>query len=316
MYHGRMPADVERAGHGRGVDLIGVPLDLGAGRRGVDMGPSAFRLTGLAGRIRALGFDVRDRGNVPVPNPEGLDPGDPRKRYIGPIAAACRQVADLTSEAAAAGRIPICLGGDHSLAAGSIAGVARALKSRGEQLAVVWVDAHADMNTPGTSPSGNVHGMPLAACLGQEPEELVALGGGASVTPGHVALVGIRNLDEREKDLVGRSGVRAYTMSHIDRRGIGAIVEEVLSAFAGITGGIHLSLDLDGLDPEVAPGVGTPVRGGLSYREAHLLCETIAESRRLVGMDVAELNPTLDVRNHSAEVGAELVLSALGQRIL
>lgn len=311
-----MPADVERAGHGRGVDLIGVPLDLGAGRRGVDMGPSAFRLTGLAGRIRALGFDVRDRGNVPVPNPEGLDPGDPRKRYIGPIAAACRQVADLTSEAAAAGRIPICLGGDHSLAAGSIAGVARALKSRGEQLAVVWVDAHADMNTPGTSPSGNVHGMPLAACLGQEPEELVALGGGASVTPGHVALVGIRNLDEREKDLVGRSGVRAYTMSHIDRRGIGAIVEEVLSAFAGITGGIHLSLDLDGLDPEVAPGVGTPVRGGLSYREAHLLCETIAESRRLVGMDVAELNPTLDVRNHSAEVGAELVLSALGQRIL
>jgi arginase len=298
------------------VDLIGVPLDLGAGRRGVDMGPSAFRLTGLAGRIRALGFDVRDRGNVPVPNPEGLDPGDPRKRYIGPIAAACRQVADLTSEAAAAGRIPICLGGDHSLAAGSIAGVARALKSRGEQLAVVWVDAHADMNTPGTSPSGNVHGMPLAACLGQEPEELVALGGGASVTPGHVALVGIRNLDEREKDLVGRSGVRAYTMSHIDRRGIGAIVEEVLSAFAGITGGIHLSLDLDGLDPEVAPGVGTPVRGGLSYREAHLLCETIAESRRLVGMDVAELNPTLDVRNHSAEVGAELVLSALGQRIL
>jgi arginase len=316
MYHGRMPADVQRAGHGRGVDLIGVPLDLGAGRRGVDMGPSAFRLTGLAGRIRALGFDVRDRGNVPVPNPEGLDPGDPRKRYIGPIAAACRQVADLTSEAAAAGRIPICLGGDHSLAAGSIAGVARALKSRGEQLAVVWVDAHADMNTPGTSPSGNVHGMPLAACLGQEPEELVALGGGASVTPGHVALVGIRNLDEREKDLVGRSGVRAYTMSHIDRRGIGAIVEEVLSAFAGITGGIHLSLDLDGLDPEVAPGVGTPVRGGLSYREAHLLCETIAESRRLVGMDVAELNPTLDVRNHSAEVGAELVLSALGQRIL
>ncbi|HEV8702047.1 MAG TPA: arginase [Candidatus Polarisedimenticolia bacterium] len=307
---------MQRAGHGRGVDLIGVPLDLGAGRRGVDMGPSAFRLTGLAGRIRALGFDVRDRGNVPVPNPEGLDPGDPRKRYIGPIAAACRQVADLTSEAAAAGRIPICLGGDHSLAAGSIAGVARALKSRGEQLAVVWVDAHADMNTPGTSPSGNVHGMPLAACLGQEPEELVALGGGASVTPGHVALVGIRNLDEREKDLVGRSGVRAYTMSHIDRRGIGAIVEEVLSAFAGITGGIHLSLDLDGLDPEVAPGVGTPVRGGLSYREAHLLCETIAESRRLVGMDVAELNPTLDVRNHSAEVGAELVLSALGQRIL
>lgn len=311
-----MRAENERAGPARGVDLIGVPLDLGAGRRGVDMGPSAFRVTGLAGRIRALGFDVRDRGNVPVPNPEGLDPGDPTRRYIGPIAAACRQVAELTSEAASAGRIPICLGGDHSLAAGSIAGVARALRSRGKQLAVVWVDAHADMNTPGTSPSGNVHGMPLAACLGQEPAELVAIAGGACVEPAHVALVGIRNLDEREKGLVGRSGVRAYTMSHIDRRGIGPIVEELLSAFSGITGGIHLSLDLDGLDPEVAPGVGTPVRGGLSYREAHLLCETVAESGRLVGMDVAELNPTLDVRNHSAEVGAELILSALGQRIL
>ena len=303
-------------GAGREVDIIGVPLDLGAGRRGVDMGPSAFRLTGIAGRIRTLGFEVRDRGNVPVSIPEGLSPGDPRKRYVNEIAAACREVAALTFDAAAAGRIPICLGGDHSLAAGSIAGVARALRPRGQRLAVIWVDAHADMNTPATSPSGNVHGMPLAACLGQGPEELVSLGGGASVESGNVALIGIRNLDEREKTLVARSGARAYTMSHIDRRGIGPIIEEVLSAFAGTADGIHLSLDLDGLDPEVAPGVGTPVRGGLSYREAHLLCETIAESGLLVGMDVAELNPTLDVRNHSAEVGAELILSALGQRIL
>jgi arginase len=311
-----MGATMVKTGAGREVDIIGVPLDLGAGRRGVDMGPSAFRLTGLAGKIRALGFEVHDRGNVPVSIPEGLSPGDPRKRYVQEITAACSEVLALTAGAAAAGRIPICLGGDHSLAAGSIAGVASALRPRGQKLAVIWVDAHADMNTPATSPSGNVHGMPLAACLGQGPEELVALGGGASVEPGNVALIGIRNLDEREKTLVGRSGVRAYTMSHIDRRGIGPIIEEVLSACAGTAGGIHLSLDLDGLDPEVAPGVGTPVRGGLSYREAHLLCETIAASGLLVGMDVAELNPTLDVRNHSAEVGTELILSALGQRIL
>ncbi len=300
----------------RRVDLIGIPLDLGAGRRGVDMGPSAFRLTGLTPRLEALGYEVRDRGDVPVPIPEMSNPGDPRKRYVAEIAAACRALADLTAETVTAGGVPVSLGGDHSLAAGSIAGVARALRRRGEELAVVWVDAHADMNTPESSPSGNVHGMPLAACLGHGPEELVAIGGGASVKPGNVALIGIRNLDEREKTLVGRSGVRACTMSEIDRRGVGPILDEILTALTRSAGGIHLSLDLDGLDPEIAPGVGTPERGGLTYREAHLLCEMVAASGRLVAMDVAELNPILDVRNHSAEVGAELILSALGQRIL
>ena len=303
-------------GRRRGVDLIGVPLDLGAGRRGVDMGPSAFRLTGLAQRIAALGHEVADTGDVPVPIPEVRSPGDPRKRFVEEIAAACRALADRTAASVAGGRTPICLGGDHSLAAGSIAGVARALRRSGRDLAVLWVDAHADMNTPESSPSGNVHGMPLAACLGHGPAELTAIGGGASVRAADVALIGIRNLDEREKEIVRRSGVRACTMSDIDRRGMAAILDETLAVLGRVSGGIHLSLDLDGLDPEVAPGVGTQVRGGLSYREAHLLCEMVADSGRLVSMDVAELNPSLDLRNRTGEVGAGLILSALGQRIL
>ncbi|HKQ96768.1 MAG TPA: arginase [Candidatus Polarisedimenticolia bacterium] len=300
----------------RQVDLIGVPLDLGAGRRGVDMGPSAMRLTGLSARLVALGHQVVDRGDVDVPLPEITPVGGERQRYVAEIAAVCRKVAELTRAAVAEGRTPVCLGGDHSLAAGSIAGVAQALRARGGRLGVIWVDAHADMNTPETSPSGNVHGMPLAACLGQGPEELVSIGGGASVRAEDVALIGIRNLDERERNLVRRSGVRAYTMSDVDRRGVGPILEEILATIGAATAGLHLSLDLDGLDPEVAPGVGTPVRGGLSYREAHLLCEMVAEGGKLAGIDLVELNPTLDVRNHSAEVGAELILSALGQTIL
>ena len=298
------------------VDLIGVPLDLGAGRRGVDMGPSAIRLTGLTARIAEMGHVVNDLGDVPVPIPETIPVGGTRKRYVAEIANVCRAVAVMTAAAVEDGRIPVCIGGDHSLAAGSVAGVARALRGRRGEPGLIWVDAHGDMNTPETSPSGNVHGMPLAACLGHGPEELVAVGGGASVRPEHVALIGIRNLDERERGLVRRSGVRAYTMSDIDRRGVGRIMEEMLGDLGPRTAGIHLSLDLDGLDPEVAPGVGTPVRGGLSYREAHLLCEMVAESGRLVGIDLVELNPTMDVRNHSAEVGAELILSALGLRIL
>jgi arginase len=300
----------------RPVDLIGVPLDLGAGRRGVDMGPSAVRITGLGARLAALGLVVSDLGDVDVPLPETTPVGGERQRYVEEIAAVCRAVANLTRAAVSEGRTPVCIGGDHSLAAGSIAGVAQALRAKGGRLGVIWVDAHADMNTPETSPSGNVHGMPLAACLGQGPESLVAIGGGASVRPEDVALLGIRNLDERERNLVRRSGVRAYTMSDVDRRGVGSILEEILGTIGARTQGLHLSLDLDGLDPEVAPGVGTPVRGGLSYREAHLLCEMVAESGLLAGIDLVELNPTLDVRNRSAEVGAELILSALGQTIL
>jgi arginase len=300
----------------RQVDLIGVPLDLGAGRRGVDMGPSAFRLSSLASRLAALGHQVADLGDVAVPIQESCRPGTESKRFVEEIASVCRELAELTTASSGAGRTPVSLGGDHSLAAGSVAGVARTLRRRGGELGLIWVDAHADMNTPETSPSGNVHGMPLAACLGHGPEELVAVAGGASVRPENVVLLGIRNLDDRERMLVRKSGVRAYTMSDLDRRGIGPIMEETLHALVERTAGIHLSLDLDGLDPEVAPGVGTPVIGGLSYREAHLMCEMVAESGRLVSMDVVELNPILDLRNHSGEMGTELILSALGKRIL
>ncbi|HEV8200765.1 MAG TPA: arginase [Candidatus Polarisedimenticolia bacterium] len=300
----------------RPIDLIGVPLDLGAGRRGVDMGPSAIRIAGLTARLTELGHTVVDRGDVRVPIPETIPVTGEKMRYIAEISAVCRTLAQLTHAAAAEGRIPVSLGGDHSLAAGSVAGSARALHERGESLGLLWVDAHADMNTPETSPSGNVHGMPLAACLGWGPADLVAIAGGPSVKPENVALVGIRDLDAREGDQVRRSGVRAYTMSDIDRRGMGPILDEVLADFARRTQGLHLSIDMDGLDPELVPGVGTPVLGGLSYREAHLLCEMVAESGRLVSLDLVELNPILDVRNHSAEIGAGLVLSALGQRIL
>jgi len=300
----------------RPIDLIGVPLDLGAGRRGVDMGPSAIRIAGLTARLTELGHTVVDRGDVRVPIPETIPVTGEKMRYIAEISAVCRTLAQLTHAAGAGGRIPVSLGGDHSLAAGSVAGSARALRERGESLGLLWVDAHADMNTPETSPSGNVHGMPLAACLGWGPADLVAIAGGPSVKPENVALIGIRDLDAREREQVRRSGVRAYTMSDIDRRGMGAILDEVLGDFARRTQGLHLSIDMDGLDPELVPGVGTPVLGGLSYREAHLLCEMVAESGRLVSLDLVELNPILDVRNHSAEVGAGLVLSALGQRIL
>jgi arginase len=298
------------------IDLIGVPLDLGAGRRGVDMGPSAMRLTGLQGRLLSLGHTVVDRGDIDVPIPETTPVGGERKRYVREIASVCREVRERTLESVRAGRIPVCLGGDHSLAAGSVAGVAAALRERGKDLALLWIDAHADMNTPETSPSGNVHGMPLAACLGQGPEELIAVGGGASVRPRDVTLFGIRDLDERERGLVRQSGVRAYTMSDIDRRGVAAIMQEILKEALGRVGGLHLSLDLDGLDPDVAPGVGTPVLGGLTYREAHLMCEMVAESGLLSSVDLVELNPSLDVRNHTAEIAVGLILSALGQRIL
>ncbi|MFQ5768507.1 MAG: arginase, partial [Acidobacteriota bacterium] len=271
---------------------------------------------GLAGRIRAMKRSVRDRGDVPVPIPELCSLGDRKSRYAAEIAAVCRKLADLTARAVASSRLPISLGGDHSLAVGSIAGVARVLDGRGEPPGVIWVDAHADMNTPQTSPSGNVHGMPLAACLGHGPPDLVAVGGGVHLRPENVVLMGIRNLDDREKTMVVNSGIRAYTMSDIDRRSLSSIMDDVLHQWAGEVAGIHLSLDLDGLDPEVAPGVGTPVRGGLSYREAHLLCEMVADSGKLLSMDLVELNPTLDLRNRTAEVGTELILSALGRRIL
>ena len=300
------------------VHIIGVPLDLGGGRRGVDMGPSAFRIAGLGDQIAALGRRVVDKGDLPAPIPETRQPTDPKKKYIGEIAEVCAvlHAAALTSHAE--GAIPLVLGGDHSLGAGSVAASADWIhKTTGRPLGLIWVDAHGDMNTPETTSSGNVHGMPLAALLGREPAELAAIGSHRpSVTPAHTVLVGIRNLDEREKTRIRDSGVHVFTMKDIDREGIAAIAEKALRLATDGTGGVHVSFDLDVCDPSFAPGVGTPVKGGLDYREAHMMMEIVADSKRLVALDLVEVNPTLDLRNTTAEFATELALSALGKNIL
>jgi len=299
------------------VHLIGAPLDLGSGRRGVDMGPSALRIAGLGEQIAALGRETSDRGNVPAPIRETVSEGDGRKKYIDAIAEVCRHVYAMTLAALDAGALPVVLGGDHSVAAGSVAASAGWLAATsGKPLGLLWVDAHGDMNTPETSGSGNVHGMPLAALLGQPPQELAAIGGSPSVRPEHTVLVGIRNLDDREKDQIRAAGVHVFTMKDIDRDGIARVAERAIALASDGTGGLHVSFDLDVCDPSVAPGVGTPVRGGRDYREAHMLMEIVADSQRLTALDLVEVNPTLDVRNTTAEFAVELALSALGKRII
>ena len=301
----------------KAVDIIGAPLDLGADRRGVDMGPSALRIAGLGDRLAALGYAVTDRGNLEAPVRETRHPGDASKKYIDDIADVCRRLFETAAAALAAGALPLVLGGDHSLAAGSVAASAAAARRRGESPGLLWIDAHGDMNTPGTSPSGNVHGMPLAALLGPEPAELSAIGGvRPAVDAARTVLVGVRDLDPAERERVAASGVHVFTMQDVDRLGMATVAERALELTGGDTDGVHVSFDLDVCDPGFAPGVGTPVRGGLSYREAHLVMETVADSGRLRALDLVELNPTLDARNATAELGVELVLSALGLRIL
>jgi arginase len=299
------------------VHVIGVPLDMGGSRRGVDMGPSAFRIAGFSERIASLKRTVADRGDLATPIPETRKLGDPQKKFIKDIAKVCDRLYQTVRESLAEGALPIILGGDHSLGAGSVAASAAHARESGRPLGLLWIDAHGDMNTPASSPSGNVHGMPLAALLGPEPAELSSIGGfSPTVSAQHTALIGIRNLDEREKDLVRNSGVRVFTMKDIDRLGVAAVAAEALQVAGAGTAGIHVSFDLDVCDPSIAPGVGTPVKGGLDYREAHLLMELIAESNLLVALDLVEVNPTLDIRNTTAELGVELALSALGMRIL
>ena len=299
------------------VHIIGVPLDLGGARRGVDMGPSAFRIANLGEQIGALGRPVRDLGNLPAPIAETQDTRDHQKKYIGAIEVVCRALYDRCLLSLDEGAVPLVLGGDHSLAAGSIAASADWVRqTTSKPLGVLWVDAHGDMNTPQTTTSGNVHGMPLAALLGQEPHELSSIGATPSVLPEHTVLVGIRNLDDKEKDQIRGAGVHVFTMKDIDREGIATVAERALRLASSGTGGVHVSFDLDVCDPTFAPGVGTPVKGGLDYRESHMIMELVADSQRLVALDLVEVNPTLDIRNTTAEFATELALSALGKRIL
>ncbi len=301
----------------RPVHVIGVPLDLGADRRGVDMGPSALRIAGLGDRIAALGHAVTDRGNLDAPIRETRRQGAPGRKYMADIAGVCRRLFETATTSLTAGAVPVVLGGDHSLAAGSVAATAADARRRDERIGLLWIDAHGDMNTPETSPSGNVHGMPLAALLGPEPAELSAIGSASpAVDAARTVLVGVRNLDPAEREQVVASGIHVFTMKDVDRLGMAAVAERALELTGRDADGLHVSFDLDVCDPGIAPGVGTPVKGGLSYREAHLLMETVADSGRLRALDLVELNPTLDDRNATAELGVELVLSALGLRIL
>ena len=299
------------------IAIIGAPLDLGQGRRGVDMGPSAIRVANIHGRLTALGYQVEDLGNVAVEQPETAPQGPKRARYLPQIAASCHRLAQLVERAAGQAKAPLVLGGDHSVAIGTVAGMSRHFKRQKQKLGLIWIDAHADMNTPQTSPSGNVHGMPLACCVGLGPPLLSRLlGYSPKVDPRNVALVGVREVDILEKNYVKRSGIRAFTMREIDQRGLSAVMEEAIAIARAGTQGFHVSLDMDYVDPGDAPGVGTPVRGGGTYREAHLAMEMICDANAMVSMEVVEVNPVIDERNRTAELAVELVSSAMGKRIL
>jgi arginase len=299
------------------IHIIGVPLDLGGNRRGTDMGPSAFRIAGLREQLASLNRVVIDKGDIPSPIPEIKGAGDSRKRYVKDIARVCVKLYQTTLASLEEGAIPIVLGGDHSLAAGSVAAAAAFLRKTGKKLGLIWVDAHGDMNTPDTTDSGNVHGMPLAALLGPEPVELARIGGdGPAVLPEFTVLVGIRNLDEMEKRLVRESRVHVFTIKDIDRLGISQVMERAIAIAGRGTGGIHVSFDMDVCDPIIAPGVGTAVKGGLNYREAHVVMEMVSEAGGMMSLDLVEVNPTLDLRNTTAELGTELAMSAMGKQIL
>ena len=297
----------------REIAVIGAPLDLGAGRRGVDMGPSAIRYAGLDKQLEdKLGVRVSDAGNVISPVVETTEMGDTNARYLSQILDLCDRLSALVAEAAGRGALPLVLGGDHSVALGSLVGMAKVRGAGG----VVWIDAHGDLNTPATSPSGNVHGMVLAAALGLAGDSFTRDGWPLpAVAPGKLALVGVRSLDDGERDLLRTLDAKVFTMSEVDRIGVEPCMREAIAHAAGAAF-LHLSLDLDAVDPDYAPGVGTPVRGGLSYREAHLAMETVAESGLIDSMDVVEVNPILDRENATGQLAVELVASALGARIL
>jgi arginase len=299
------------------ISIIGVPMDLGADRRGVDMGPSALRYADLNEHLVELGHDVEDLGDLDVIIPETRHYGDPQAKYLKEIADACSQLANMTLNVYEKDRTPLVLGGDHSIAVGTMSGMAEAFRRKNLNLGLLWFDAHADMNTPQTSPSGNVHGMPMASILGYGPPELVNIFGFAPKLPrDRVVMIGLREVDAKERELVKRSGIRVFTMKDIDRRGIGAVMDEALGIVTRGMDGFSVTLDADFLDPSDSPGVATPVRGGASYREAHLAMEMIADTKKMASFEITEINPILDIHNSTAHFGMELILSAFGKQIL
>ncbi|PYV82407.1 MAG: arginase [Acidobacteria bacterium] len=299
------------------INVIGVPLDLGAGRRGVDMGPSAMRVADLNKKLATLGYSVEDAGNVPVTIPETQHFGDQQSKFLKEIIQVCEHLAQLVEKALDEKSLPIVLGGDHSIAIGTLGGGARFYQRIRQNIGLIWFDAHADFNTPETSPSGNVHGMPLSAVVGVGPQDLTNLHGICpKVKPQNAVLVGVRDIDVPEKELLVSSAVRVFTMRDIDERGMRSVVEEAIKIATQHTAGLAVSWDMDFLDPSYAPGVGTPVKGGASYREAHLAMEMIADTNKLLSLELVEVNPVLDHMNTTASLGVELILSALGKKIL
>ena len=299
------------------VAMIGVPLDLGGGRRGVDMGPSAIRIAGLEDGIRRLGLLYEDRGNLAVPAPESREPRDPRARFLGEISRACQRLRVKVEKVLEDGAVPLVVGGDHSIAVGTVAAISSYHHRRNQRIGLIWFDAHGDMNTPDTSPSGNIHGMPCAAVLGRGAPELVGLGDVVPmVDPRNAVIVGVRDLDQYEREEIKSTGVKVFTMRDIDMWGMNEIMRRALAIATDGTCGFHLSFDMDGTDPNVAPGVGTPVAGGTDLRESHLVMEHAFESGKLLGLEITEINPILDERNKTAEFAVQLVLSAMGKRII
>src|SRR3954467_13192361 len=301
----------------RKIRVIGVPLDLGQSRRGVDMGPSAVRVAGLEMRLEELGHIVEDGGNVAVAIPEQKTAGDPHAKYLKEITATCTKEAELVVKTLEAGIMPLVLGGDHSVGAGTVAGVAEFYRRQNQKVGLIWIDAHTDINTPDSSPSGNVHGMPLAATMGLGPADLGNIFNfSPKVAPENCVLVGIRDVDDREKENIRKTGVEVYTMRDIDERGMRTVMEEALRAAGRGTAGYHVSLDMDWIDPEDAPGVGTPVQGGATYREAHLAMEIIADHGRMTSFEIVEVNPVIDEHNATAMLAVELAVSVFGKKIL
>ena len=301
----------------KNIRIIGVPSDLGASRRGVDMGPSALRIANLGPRLKALGYSVEDIGNVPVAVRESLSSEQERNHFLNEIVAFAKEVKARTYASVKDARTPLIIGGDHSLSIGSIAGVTQFYAEHKKKIGVIWLDAHGDINTPETSPSGNIHGMPLAHVLGIGSKELLALSAKVPmIDPSRTALIGIRDLDPGERNLIRELGVRTFTMRDIDEMGMRAVMQEAIRIASNGTAGFHVSFDVDCMDPSHAPGVGTASRGGFSYREGHLAMEIIHDSGKMLSMDVTEVNPVLDISNQTADLAVEIVLSAFGKRIL